>query len=1072
MPAAVHLGGKLGGPGRLNAVAPGQLVHVMCQLSRRRFLLVTGAAYSVLPHHSSAVATSPRITGPSGSVIPCWGELSLNVMFFGRKYSWTFLLAAVSFPIIGIDFLKHFNLLVDPAAGSLIHADGPTPAVLCAVQDPHSLVATIEAAEQGTRRLIVEFQDVANPSKRLPDVRHAVTHHLKTTGPPVSSRFRRLDGPKLAAAKAEFLQLEREGIVRRSSSPWASPLHMVLKSDGTWRPCGDYRRLNLVTEVDRYPLPNLLDFVSRLSGSTVFSKLDLRKGYYQIPMNEDDIHKTAVTTPFGLWEFTRMPFGLKNAGMSFQRLIDRAVAGLDNVFGYLDDLLVFSPNQAAHAVHLRQVLDRLRQFGLVLHLEKCAFDQRSVEYLGHSVSAAGVVPLPSNVAAVANHPPPNTIKELQGFLGMVNFYRRFIPSAAAVLLPLTDCLKGGKKGPEKVQWSPALELAFIAAKEALARAACLAHPAATAELELAVDASATHVGAALQQRSSPSTPWQPLGFYSSKLSPAAQKYSAFDRELLACYQAVRHYRHLLEGRSFHILTDHKPLTFALSRVTDPWTPRQCRQLAYIAEYTSDVRHIAGTDNVVADTLSRPPTSDHRPPVGHLPSSPVSTTSDRVKVPSGSPVALQGESELAVPVSSSPADWITAVAAASTSPTVDFAAVAAHQLTCPSVAAARDNPSFQVQLVLMEGVRLWCDTSGGRIRPVLPEQDRRNVFTAIHTLSHTGVRATTRLVSSRFVWCKMATDIKEWCRDCTSCGIAKVTTQPTAAVTPIPVPAQRFSHIHVDLVGPLPVSALGHTHLLTIVDRSTRWLEAIPLSDISASSIADNLVASWIARFGVPAAITSDRGPQFTSAVWAVLCDTLGIRHRQTTAYHPQANGMVERVHRRLKEALKARSAAGKWLDHLPWVLFGLRTAPRDDNGISAAEMVYGSALTLPAQPRAPTPPGPPIPTPPVHLPPPTSRTWSEVASAPPLPLQNATYVYVRRGSPAGPLDPPYAGPFEVIRRGPKSFDVAMGHRTETVSVDRLKPHCGSAPVRPALPPRRGRPRTAPAGSSSVPDGPS
>ena len=217
--------------------------------------------------------------------------------------------------------------------------------------------------------MLLDFPDVVNPSKQLPKAVHDVQHHIKTVGPPLSSRFRRLEGSKLQAARAEFDQMEKDGIVRHSTSLWASPLHMVPKKDGSWRPCGDFRRLNLVTEPDRYPLPNMLDFADRLSGCTVFSKIDLRKGYWQVPVHPDDIPKTAVITPFGLYEFLRMAFGLRNAGASFQRMMDRVIRGLWFVYCYLDDLRVASRSPEEHITHLRILfLQRLQQFGLVINL--------------------------------------------------------------------------------------------------------------------------------------------------------------------------------------------------------------------------------------------------------------------------------------------------------------------------------------------------------------------------------------------------------------------------------------------------------------------------------------------------------------------------------------------------------------------------------------------------------------------------------------------------------------------------------------------------------------------------------
>jgi hypothetical protein len=389
---------------------------------------------------------------------------------------------------------------------------------------------------------------------------------------------------------------------------------MVRKKDGGWRPCGDFRRLNIATAEDKYPLPNMGDLASRLDGCTIFSKLDLQKGYFQVPVAAADVAKTAIITPFGLFEFLRMPFGLKNAGMTFQRLMDRIFFDLPFTFVYLDDLLIASQSAEDHRRHLTEVLQRLQDNGLVLNVGKCQFGLPALDFLGHSVSAAGVAPLPARVEAIRTFPRPAVVRELQAFLGLFNFYRRFVPRAAAIVKPLTDALRGSLAPSAAVQWKTDMVQAFAAARTALGSSALLEHPSAAAEISLATDASASHVGAVLQQRRSGGD-WRPLGFFSQKLSAAEARYRTFDRELLAVHNSILHFRHLLECRSFTVYTDHQPLIGALARATEPKSDRQRRHLSFIAEFTADIRHVAGPDNIVADTLSRPPLLHSGPQAG-------------------------------------------------------------------------------------------------------------------------------------------------------------------------------------------------------------------------------------------------------------------------------------------------------------------------------------------------------------------------------------------------------------------------------------------------------------------------
>lgn len=963
------------------------------------FLIDCGADVCVLPASTSDKRCNPNteeLISADGSPIPTYGKRKLR-LFLGhnRTFVQEFFLANVQEPILGADFFIENRLAIDLSGKRLISLD--TLAVIPAkVSCIASTISGLRLASGNDFDKIIEDFPEILISRFAPTEpnKHGVELHINTKGPPTHARARRLDAEKLEIAKAEFAKMEELGIIRRSSSPWASPLHMVRKAGGGWRPCGDFRNLNNVTTDDRYPLPHIHDFNRNLKGMRIFSKIDLVRGYHQIPVAADDVAKTAVITPFGLWEFVRVPFGLKNAAQAFQRLMDGVLRDLPHVFVYLDDILVASKTPEEHRQHLREVFQLLSDNGLVINRAKCVFGVEELIYLGHMVNSTGIRPMKERVDAVLNFPAPKTKKDLQSFLGMINYYHRFMPGLASKLQPLHEATK---TKDTLISWNEKCQAAFVAAKSSLSSAALLHHPDPSAPTSITTDASDKAVGGQLEQCFD--GVWCPIAFFSRKLSKAEVNYSAFDRELLAIFLAIKSFRHYLEGRPFQIYTDHKPLTFAFTSTSER-SPRQTRHLSFISEFSTDIHHIEGKHNVVADALSR------------------------------------------------------ATVSAVSLPTIDYKQLARDQSEEEIESYRTPNTGLSLMDIAFGDVTVICDVSTGQARPIIPKTWCRRVFDAVHGLAHPGPRVTQKIISAKFVWRGLKRDVREWCRDCDSCQTSKVHRHVKAPIIEQPLPDRRFGSIHLDIVGPLPISE-GMRYLFTIVDRFTRWPEAIPMPDATATTCARVFIRHWISRFGVPGNLTSDRGPQFTSHLWKELNRLLGISSSTTTAYHPQANGMVERLHRQLKSSLKARMTGPNWMDELPLVLLGLRTAWREDPECSPADLVYGTSLHIPGE-FLPLPEDSEVKPSSQFLQqlqqkmrnifPPKPNFHGNNPSQSPNNLSSTGFVYVRCDAHRTPLQRPYSGPFKILEVHEKYFVLEINGRQDKISVDRMKVAYGAKEI--------------------------
>ncbi|CAB0043629.1 unnamed protein product, partial [Trichogramma brassicae] len=605
------------------------------------------------------------------------------------------------------------------------------------------------------------------------------------------------------------------------------------------------------------------------------------------------------------------------------------------------------------------------------------------------ISEHGFKPPAAKVEAITRFPKPSDSTQLRRFIGMLNFYRRCLPHAAELMSPLTDLLRGLQKKKEKLSWSAQADEAFERIKQAMASAVRSAFYHPGQPLALHTDASNTAIGAALSQRHADDD-WTPLGFFSQKLSPTQQRYSTYDRELLAIFEAIKYFQRILEGRSFTIMTDHRPLSFALEQKSDRFSPRQSRQLDFISRFDAKIVYTPGDENPVADALSR---------------------IDAITMPT----------------------------------TLNSAQISAEQQKDEQLPHLRGKARLKLHDVVIDGLSLVCVEHKNGLKPYLPESLRRQAFDTAHTLSHPSGRATAKRVALLYFWPSMNKDIVRWAKQCVPCQQAKVHRHNRAELGNFVTPDGRFDHIHLDIVK-MPLHQ-GFQNCLTMIDRYTRWPQAIPIADMSAPTVARAFYDGWISFFGTPLTITTDQGAQFDGKLLAELCKLVGAKHVHTSPYHPQSNSMVERLHRTLKAALKC-SPETPWTLALPGVLLGLRTTFKEDLQASPAEMVFGTSLRIPGelmmqQDTDKTPPSDFV----LAL----RRLFKAIRPVPAsrhaqhrpfvfADLATCDYVFRRVDSIRKPLEQPYTGPHKVIRRiNERTFVVDVNGVAKTLSTDQLKP---------------------------------
>lgn len=705
----------------------------------------------------------------------------------------------------------------------------------------------------------------------------------------------------------ELQRMEREGVIKPvKTSQWAAPIVPVLKRDGRVRVCGDFKTtINPVTVVESYPIPRIEELFARLTGGKKFTKLDLQDAYQQVPLDEECQELVTINTPKGLYQFTRLPFGVSSAPAIFQREMENLLHDLDHVVVYFDDILVTGTSDKEHWENLGRVLDRLKTAGLRLKLSKCEFMKPEVQYLGHIISAAGLRPNPAKTEAVLEAPAPRAVKELQSYLGLVNFYRRFLPNLSAVLQPLNSLLASGTPW----RWETDEKQAFRRSKELLASAAILAHFDPGKPTVLVTDASPFGIGAVLAQRES-SGEERPIGFASRSLATAEKNYSQLDKEALSLVFGVTKFRQYLWGRQFEAVTDHKPLLGLLAAdkpVPESCSPRVLRWALLLSGYSYDLKYRPGSQIAHADGLSRLP----------LP------TAEFVVDCPAEVLMLEG---VYPGVLSS-----NAVAAATSRDPVLSQVRAALWSGCQINLGSEGRP-YETRFHEMS-VQGNCLLWGNRV--IVPKSLQKEVLQLLHE-SHPGLSKMKAVARSHVWWPSLDNDIAITIQRCRICQEHQRVSRPVP-VMPWPFPEKPWSRLHVDYAGPY-----RNTYFFIAVDAFSKWIEVFPVSTPSAEATI-SCMRIMFANQGLPDVVVSDNGPAFTSELYSTFLKKNGVRRMLVPPYHPASNGAAERAVQTVKNKLR-KAGPGDIRTQIARMLLTYRSTPHEVTGCCPSELLLGRKL--------------------------------------------------------------------------------------------------------------------------------
>ena len=786
--------------------------------------------------------------------------------------------------------------------------------------------------------LTTEFKDIFATS--LADLKvpaNAGTFEINTTTEvPIYRYPYRKSISERNIINAEVDKMLKAGVIQPYTSPWSSPVVMIPKDDGTLRFCIDYRELNKITIPDPYPMPRIDDIFDRLQGSKYFTKLDMKSGYWQILMFLMHVSKTAFSTADGHYEFLRLPFGVKNGTRGFSRIMSNILGDLKFVEIYLDDITVHSKNIRQHLIDLRKVFKRLRKFGVKLNTGKCSWFKKEIKLLGHLISENYIRMNPEKIEAIRRWITPFKLLHIQQFLGICNYYRRFILNFARIAAPLYNLLKKEIKFAFDQQCIEAFE----ALKLALTSYPVLRQPDLTKMFYLHTDASGLAIGAILAQLDDQNQEY--VVAYASRLFKGAEiHYGITEKECLALLWAVKYFRVYITGVHFKAITDHKALQWLMS-IKEP-TGRLARWAIYLQSFDFEIIHRAGKKHINADAISR---SLYYIELDLQENNKTSTIAQDIDYPNFAQccLAIQDDTHTEdrfIDISSKHLDiWEDSNLLHFLKTGKFFSGSSKRQIK-------RIVHSSDRFLLGEDSIWYLPDLMDKSIMLEVPKiADRIPLIKSVHLLGHFKIQTTYNRLKNKYYWRNMIKDIEHYVNHCVICLKHDFSTVKNHSALAIPITGI-FDRIGVDLVFGLPETIDGFKGILIITEFLTKFPYAVPIKSKSADEIASQLW-QYFSIFGPTKQMLSDQGKEFMNTIILKLLESIGTEHTVTSPYHPQCNGMTEKLNSTLISTIRKHTDNDplNWNKWLPYCLLAYRSRVHSTTKFTPFELMFGRPMNL------------------------------------------------------------------------------------------------------------------------------